>query len=315
MHRFFRFCLFVFALPFLLQCTVDEETVVGEVGGHTVTLSQYKQQLKDDFPGMAYSDISMAEKVESLENMLDKRRKYLWAIEEGLNKEESYQRQLESQTNRVMSTELYQKLITDVLIPEDVLRQYYEWYNIDLKLLVLRVGYRGAEFIHSKRPYDEALVLAEDYRSRLVKTPNPEKVVLFYTEDRRRDYLMDPYSISSFPQEVEEILFNLKVDEVSPPLKTDQGILIFRLVGRQEKPIERNFENTRREISSLLRSRIREEESEMFDKLSRQFMAKYGVEYFDAELDQFAAILQTWGKAQNPSLSDFTEKELSLIHI
>ena len=314
MRRFF--CLFVCLLitPILFQCETNENNqAVATIGDQSITLTELKQKLAKDFPGQDLSDISLEDKRAAVESLLDKHRKYLFALENELDKTPEYQRSVEEQYNREVATVLYDELITNLLIPEDLLRKYYEWKFIDLKVLVLRIGYKGALHLHRNRSVKEALELAADYRKRLLKTPNPEKVVLNYTEDRRRDHILDPYAIASLPADVEEIVFSLPVEGVSEPVKTEHGVLIFYIMERHTNPKTTDFESTRGELLSLLRTTTKDEEAELFEEYSKKFSTKYGAEYFDHEIAEFAEILKNWSLKTDRELADFSEKDRSML--
>lgn len=315
MRKFFLWLLIAPFLLLLLNCETGDNRVVARIGDEKVTVKEFREKLQEEYRGKTLADLTLEEKQKTLDNILDVRRKVIWAQQNDLDQDPAYLTELQIHQNRSVAIALYNDIVVNTLVPENLLKQYYNWKNQNVEAVVIHVGFKESQVIKNDRSEEEARKLAEEYREKLAASGDPQKTAQELTDNKRVSVLLRPYVIGRFDIEVDKAVFTTPVGEVTEPIKSNNyGYLIFKIVHKEQiNPPASTYEAAKPELRQVLRGQKRQEEKELFDKYSEEFQQKFNVKTSDQEMNRFLEILKEWGQRPEHDISDFTEEQRAIV--
>jgi hypothetical protein len=301
-----------------MLCTSDDNQIVARIGSEKITQKEFREKLVEEYRNKGLAELTEEEKLKTLNNMLELRRKVLWVKEQGLENDPAYRAELDFHRNRSLATALYNKIIIDEMLPESMLEQFYEWKNTEVEAIVIHVGFKDARIVRHDRPEEEAQQLALEYRDKLALSSEPKKTAEELTDNKRVSVLIKPYAIGRFDLSVDSVVFKAAAGEVAGPVKSDNhGFLIFKILNKKPLPRTAAYETAKGELKQILRGQMRRKEKNLFDTYSEEFQQKFNVEFFDEGMSRFLEVMKEWGQNQNRQVSDFTseQREIELARI
>ncbi len=313
MKRYVIAILFLIPLLGLLtSCDKGETEIVARIGNEKITADEFREKLKQDYRNTDFKNLSLKEKRKSLEKLLDERRKLLKAIALGLDKDPDYAAYRKLYADRVIALALYNDLITNVILPERLLRQYYDWKKQKVKIALVRVGYKGVKIFNRDRSKEEAQALALDYLEQLKQSNDPEKLALELSDDKRNRPILNPYPIGRFGYRIDSLVFTANPGDMIGPENTQQGFVVIKILDKTETPLGK-YETVKTEIANIIRGYFRKKEMDMFQQYTNTFNEKYNVQYNEDEIERFMKILKDWGNKKEHAPSDFTPEEREIV--
>jgi hypothetical protein len=302
----------------LMHCSGDDKQIVARIGSEKITEKEFRDKLIEEYRGKDLAELSEEEKLKTLNNMLELRRKVLWAKEKGLENDPAYLAELEIHRNRSLAIALYNKIVIDEMLPESMIKQFYEWKNTEVEAVVIQVGFKDARIVRHDRPEEEAQRLALEYREKLAASSDPNKTAEEFTDNKRVSVLLKPYNIGRFEMRVDSVVFRGAAGEVVGPVKSDNhGFLIFKILNKKPLPGTGTYETAKGELKQVLRGQMRQKEKNLFDSYSEEFQQKFKAEFFDEGMSRFLEAMKEWGQNQNRQVTDFTpeQREIELARI
>lgn len=310
MKAFIRWSLLILLLFFSLHCQKEDDKVVARVENEKITVKEFRDKLQEEYRGKKLADISLPDRQKTLERLLEERRKVVWAIKNGYDKDPEYQNELNNYRKITLANELYNTVIVNTILPENLLKQYYEWKHRNVEAVVIHLGYEQSRIIKNPRTLEEAQNLARQYREQLAASADPQKTAEELTDNKRVTVLLKPYTIGRFSTAVDSAVFNAQPGETVGPIKTeDHGVMVLKILSVQPIPKTGDFESAKGELQQSLRGVLRPRETELFDRYSKEFQEKYRVEISDPEIARLVEILRAWGEKPEHEISDFTAEE------
>ncbi|RMF57122.1 MAG: peptidyl-prolyl cis-trans isomerase [Calditrichaeota bacterium] len=306
--QYFIFLIVLFVSMVMIRCGDESSEIVARIGTEEITKAELIEKLKQDYRNVSLNQLSLEDKRKSLNKLLDERRKLLKAKQLGLEKDPKFQQDRETYADRLIAIELYNQLVRDVILPEKLLRQYYDWMHYKIKAVIINVGYQGVKIYNRERTREEALQLAQTYRKQLEASSDPEKTAHELSDDQRNRPVLNPYRIGRFTPKLDSLVFSAGEGDVIGPVDTDRGFIILKILQRQETSLS-PYESIKNEISNRIRHYFRTREKELFDQYTAQFDEKYHVEFYDDAISNFLHQLQEWGVKENRKLEDFTPEQ------
>ncbi len=305
--------LLSFAAIFILltQCGSDEE-IVARIGNERITVDEFRGELRERFQNKAIRDISFEQKRNILDELLDERRKVLKAKELGLDENPQYLREMNDQKRTALAIALYNKIVIDQLLSEEVLQNYYNWSSYNVKAVIIRIGYKEAEIFAKDRTKEEAKAKAEEHKEKLRTAKEPEKYALQVTDDTRNRPLQSPYRLGLFTYAVDKAIFNHQPGEVFGPIDTPKGFVVAKILEREKKEQSSDFESAKKTLKRRLRSSFSSQQKEMFENYSDKFQEKYDLQIDQDGINQFYTVFQKWVENSEHKLSDFTEQDRNI---
>lgn len=318
MNAFIRWSLLIPLLFFFLQCQKEDDKVVARIEREKITVKELRDKLQEEYRGKNLADISLEDRQKTLEKLLEERRKVVWAIKNDYDKDPEYQKELSNYRKIALANELYTTVIVSNILPEALLKQYYEWKHRNVEAVALHVGYNQARIINNPRSLEEAETLARQYLDQLAASPDPQKTAEELTDNKRVSVLLKPYAIGRFATAVDSAVFTAAPGDVVGPIKTeDHGVMVLKILSVQPISKTGDYESVKGELQQTLRGVLRPRETELFDRYSKEFQQKHRLEISDAEIARFVEILRAWGEKPEHEVSDFTaeEREIALAKI
>ncbi len=173
----------------------------------------------------------------------------------GLHKSERFKAKLRAITKALLAEEYSkEKILADVTLGDQEMKQYYDDHR-DQFIVPERIR---APSIFVDLPADATPeeiagkeARANEAVARLRSGENPQAVAESLSE---RGYKEEPeyFARGRLVPEIEERVFNLKINEVSSILRVDGGLLIFKLEDRISEQVV-PFEEAREEITKRVR--------------------------------------------------------------
>lgn len=314
MKTFMRRALLIPLLFLLFHCQKEDDKVVARVENEKITVKELRDKLKEEYRGRNLADISLEDRQKTLEKMLDERRKVVWAIKNKLDTDPEYQKELSNYRKISLANELYSTVIVGNILPEALLKQYYEWKHRNVEAVMIHVGYNQARIINNPRTLEEAQNLAREHRGVLAASSDPQKTAEELTDNKRVTVMLKPYAIGRFSMAVDSAVFNAKPGEtVGPITSEDHGVMVLKILSAQPIPKAGDYESAKAELQQTLRGQLRPRESELFERYSKEFQQKYGMEISDDGIARFVDILKAWGEKAEHEVSDFTPEERDIV--
>ncbi len=303
-------------LSFWVSCSqfskIDPEKVIATVGDYRITAGDFQKALKERFKNKPLTELTADEKRTVLDEMIDARRKAIWAVENGLTDDADYQADLQKYSERILALELYDRKVLDQLFPPEMMKRYEDWYYTDVKAVIVKIGYKGSH-IESDRSEEEALALAEKYAEELQKSLDPELAAKTLTEGNKKAAVVNPYTIGRLPIAGDSLIFTTPVGKVGGPIKLSQGIVLVKILEKKQREKNRDPQMVRQELLRIFRGQKRNEEAKLFDQISRELREKYQATANDSAINVLVNDIKKWAKKRNPQLSDFSSAQRALV--
>lgn len=161
-----------------------------------------------------------------------------YAIEKGYTapeKIDGYEEYTESDKLRKYYVSLIEKEISNEIsknLKEDELIKYYNENKIEFVKLKAQVIYIRSD--KGDPDYKEKEKKINEAYEKILKGVPFDKVVLDYSDEKENNGITDYFDIFKYIGPVNEVIFNLKVGEVSKPITTVKGFYIFKILDRIE---------------------------------------------------------------------------------
>jgi parvulin-like peptidyl-prolyl isomerase len=260
---------------------LDIGETLADVGGVPVGSKEFQEAAARKKPAEGNS-LSVAEKREVLDRLVDEKLLYKAALSKGLDKDPKVQKVM---VNTLLRQEVYANVRNSDFTDEE-LQAYYESHKDDfvvpekvqIKRILVKVG--------KERSEAEAQEIAKNAYKQLKKNPESFKdVAAKVSEDpyRRRGGDVGFVPRTGKPglaTAVVEKAFEMKVDQLSEPFVTDEGVNIVYVANKRER-VERTFQQMK---GSVLRKVKNEKLKEMYESYVANLRTGAKITVDDAKL-------------------------------
>jgi len=246
--------------------TVDVGEVLADVEGVPVGSDEFEQAAARKKPAEG-KQLSMAEKKEVLDRLVDEKLLYKAALSKGLDRDPKVQKVM---VNTLLRQEVYANVRNSDFTDEE-LQVYYEAHKDEFvvpeKVQIKRILVK----INKDRVEDEALALAKEVHGKLRGDPSKFKdLAAKHSEDpyRRRGGDVGFVPRSGKPglaQAVVDKAFSMGVEELSAPFVTDEGVNIIYIANKREE-VSRTFQQMKGSV-------LRKVKNEKLKDLYEQYVA------------------------------------------
>jgi peptidyl-prolyl cis-trans isomerase C len=289
--------LAILLLHFTVYAASDDEALA-TIGTKKITLKDVRDRMEELAPGK-----EIPTGTEDIERLVrEVVRIEVFAREAkiiDLDKDRDFQSRIEGITKAVLAAEYAKRrILPNVRVSEEEAKSYYMEHLNEYKSPE-RIK---APFISIKIPADaseqvirEKQAKALDVVERLNRGEDFSKLSQQFSESIFQDET-DYFARGRLLPELEESVFGLKVGEISPILKSEDGLSIFKLEGRIPERILPYEEIREKVLEGLKRTKERDE----FEATERRLFHKYSVEF------------KTQGSASGEKEADLNGKILSI---
>ena len=315
MFRCFIF-LFTISLFFVfIQCSKKND-LVAKVENGGITVDEFRKVLKDQFTTNDLSSITIENKEKTLNELIDQRLKILKAKKLGFEQNPEFLLVKGKKENDLLYQKLIDTEIIDKLIPNSLLRKYFNWQKLEVGVTSIIIGYKGTVGYKGNRSREEAEKIAAEVLETLKNTDDPAEVATKYSDDpmvKQNKGKIDSYPIGRFGPYADEAVFNANINDVVGSFPAPQGLAVFKVLSRRERVGKSDFEKTKDQLKQkLYQSYYSKQANEKHQELTGEYLKKYNAEISDNNMDQFLNIIEEWNKIPQKNDDDFTEEQRSV---
>uniref|UniRef100_A0A7V1EHU4 peptidylprolyl isomerase n=1 Tax=candidate division WOR-3 bacterium TaxID=2052148 RepID=A0A7V1EHU4_UNCW3 len=222
LFTFFLICI----ISVNIVCAKKEKNVLVRVDGSTLTLEEFQKYI----PESEYKNLPEETITEILNNWANQQILYLEARKRGIDKEDSVRLLIDQYTKNLMASALIRRSFGNTTVSETEILNYFTahqeefTYAVKLAQIVLP-SYESAIVTYNEiRAGADFMKLAKERSlTRMENAENPRIVTEYLPRGRIGDFA------------TEEVIFNLKMNEVSEPISYVQGTyLIVKLLDKKK---------------------------------------------------------------------------------
>ncbi len=222
LFTFFLICI----ISVNISCAKKEKNVLVRVDGSTLTLEEFQKYI----PESEYKNLPEETITEILNNWANQQILYLEAKKRGIDKEDSVRLLIDQYTKNLMAMVLIRRSFGNTTVSEIEILNYFTThqeeftYAVKLAQIVLP-SYESAIVTYNEiRAGADFMKLAKERSLTRMENPENPRIVTEYLPRGR---------IGDFA--TEEVIFNLKINEVSEPISYIQGTyLIVKLLDKKK---------------------------------------------------------------------------------
>lgn len=314
----FRYLFFLLIISFFLlsiHCGKKTE-YVAKVENEEITVDEFKNVLESQFKTTDFNSISFENKEKTLNELIDQKLKILKAKQLGFDQDPEFQLVKEKKENEVLYQKITNDEIIDKLIPNSLLKKYFDWQKLEVSVTSVIIGYKGAAQFKVNRSKEEAEKIAAEVLVLLKNTEDPGEIAVKYSDDptvKHKKGKLDAYPISQFSPYADEDVFTANVGDVVGPFPVSQGFAIFKILSRRERAGKSDFETTKDQLKQrLYQSYYMNQANERHQELSGKLLEKYNAVIADENIDRFLNVLEGWNNIPQKKDDDFTEEQKSI---
>lgn len=250
--------------------------VVVKVGDKTITAKQIDKFLEAMPPQMRSRYTPDRIRQDIIDGFVSMELLAQEARRRGIDKREDVKLRMELMQDQILAREVEQELKKSIKVDEAELRQYYEQN---------RERYEAQKRYRARRITVPTEKLAKEVLARIKKGEDFSEIAKQVSTDEfaPRGGYMGILKTSNAPADIRQMLESLKEGEVSRPLKTETGYVIFRMDRITDVP-ERPFEQVK---SSIERNLMREKLAKAVADLKEELKKKTKVEINEAFLSKY----------------------------
>lgn len=315
MYRYLTLILITLIIIVFIQCSKKTD-YVAKVENEEITVDELRKVLEDQFKTTDLSSISIENKEKTLYELIDDKLKILKAKQLGFEEDPEFLLVKEKKENDLLFQKLIDTEIIDKLIPNSLLKKYFDWQKLDVEVTSILIGYKGTVGFKGKRSREEAEKIAVEVLDSLKNTDDSGEIAAKYSDDPRANRnkgKMDSYLIGQFGPYADEAVFTANKNDVVGPFPVPQGFAIFQILSRRDRAGKSDFEKTKDQLKQkLFQSYYSKEANEKHQELTNEYLKKYNAEISDEHIDQFLTILEEWNKIPQKKDDDFTEEQRSV---
>ncbi len=315
MRRFWQVALLVMIGLMVVGCRRGNQTVA-RVGSERITLDEFRNALIEQFKTQDFSQIPLDKKLEVLNSLLDQRRRIMKAREMDLDKTPEFLRRLREREDLLLAQSLYLKEVIESLIPESLIRRYYNYQQRQLTVRAIKLGYKGAPQYKGSRSEEETIHLAEELVAKLREGADFEEFVQQYSDDAQKNktHGIMTYPLGRFGLKADSLVYAAELHKVVGPFKGPDGYYIFWVEERHYRPQPTGFDKRKDQVrQNLYNWYFVEEATRLFEEKSRALQKHYKVEFLDGNLGRFLEIARQWHQKPGATDADFTPEQRDLV--
>lgn len=256
--------MFLFIPILIISCAKEAKDVIVRVDGSTLTKTQFENYV----PESEYRKLPDERIKEFCENWAEQEILYLEAKKQGIDKKDSIRLVIEEYKKNLLAMDLVRDEFGVTSVTELETREYFEKHKNEFLYAVKLGQIVLPSYESSKMTRDEIMAGADFYKlareRSLTRLENPDDPRII------TDYLPRG-TIADFA--IEEIIFNMKPDEVSDVIPYLQGTyLIVKLIDRKKVKAKVDYEQYNSAIYNyLLQKKYQDFLTQFVDSLKNHY--------------------------------------------
>ncbi len=277
--------LLLVAMTLLLSTAAwaKDSAIVAKVGGHTLTVEQFNQQVKQLPPQLQMALMQRpALKKQFLDRWVQLTLLALAARDSGLDKKKDIKLQIDEAANSILARAYMREKIDaeDIKVSDKEVEEYYKLHKdkykekeaVKARHILVKVDKDG-----DKKAWSAAEKKAEMIREKAVKGSDFAALAKEYSDDpgsKSNGGDLGFFTRGRMVPEFEKAAFSLKKGEISQPVKTAFGYHVIKLEDKK-KGHQKTLDEVREEIRQEL---LKEKQKKAMDDIIKQLEKKYKTE-------------------------------------
>ncbi len=310
--------LFIAGLMYFSGCGPSQNTVA-TVGSRKITKNDFKEILKQRFPGRtSFASVDSAAKMRVLNQAIREELKVNAAYDMGLDKDDEYVSQMHLQEGSILGNKYFERVIVDKLFPEDVVRADFEKQKDEVKASHILIGYRGSQGSKAKRSKEEALALAKDVARQAKNGADFAQLAVKYSEDpsvSRNKGDMGYFTWGRMVDAFQKAAFSMKPGEISDPVETPYGFHVIKVEDRRPNPKfnEEQYESQKLPIKKRLYFTMKDSAVSMWKHHMEALKKKHGLKFLDDNIKKVAEIGKEKKKGGDITPDAFSDEDKAIV--
>lgn len=312
-----RFFILLLAL-FLVQCFQKDDDVIVTVGSLTISGAEVKEILKKRYPNQtAFTDLDINVKKDLIEPLIMKKLRVNAAYGMGLDEDKDIKKLLEDFTMRVVGSSYYETVIMDQLVDESEIESALNQQGFELKASHILLGFKGSHRSHD-RSKEEALELAKQISQDLKNGADFEEIVLKYSDDPNAKTNKGDLGYFSWGRMIfafQKTAWDLKLGEISEPVRTQYGYHIIRLEDKKEKEgytPDLGHENIFRIKQSFIRS-YGDSARTLWKNHVKDLEKQFNYKVYEEAINEVTSLLKQKIKSEKITVNSFNDSEREIL--
>ena|GEM_PF-3242672 len=238
MKKFCGILLVVLISVLFFQYCGSKEENVAKVGKTGITKSQYINELTKYYGQKpSYQDIDLERKKNILDSMIKRKVKLLEAYDNDLDEDKDFITNLDMVKKRAMTDKYFEQVIVNTLVPPKTVDEYLQRQGVQFVTNHIQIGFKGSN-LSNNRTREEAKLLADQAVKEAKSGQNFTDLVLKYSDDpsAKNNKGILRFKWGEMLRPVQDVVWNMKVGEISDAVETPYGFYIIRLDDRRETP-------------------------------------------------------------------------------
>lgn len=271
------FGLTIFVL--LIGCSREDTSLVARVGGRKITLKEFEREFAKGKNTEMLKKATFEDKMKFLDGMIDRQLKIVDAYQNEIDKREQIIDLVKDRSRGFMFNRLVEIEVTQKIMPESELRDFYEKANKEVKIRQIVVKFDQNNPAQKQTAFSRAKEIVQ----RLKDRENFAKLASDVSDDINtakkggdKGYLK--WGPASSENPVYVAAFSMKVDEISDPIETPNGYYIIKIVHIKKypgPPFDQEREKIRRQIYQLRSREITDAYYKYLDTLRKKYKLQF----------------------------------------
>ena len=246
---------------------MDNKKVLATVGGREVTEQDFSMLLNSLNPQQAMQFQSEEGRKQLIQELVSQELFFLDAVKNGLDKDETYVQEAKRMQENILKQFAIHTLLKDIKVTEEDLLEYYNKHK-DM--------FKQPESVQASHILIEDEAKAEEVAKEINDGLSFEEAAQKYSScpSNANGGDLGFFTKGRMVPEFEAVAFEMKVGEVSAPVKTQFGYHIIKLLDKKEEAIQ-PFDEVKNQLSQQLMG-MKQQEAYLnkVDELKKEYEVK-----------------------------------------
>jgi parvulin-like peptidyl-prolyl isomerase len=309
------FIIFLVSVFLLIQCGLDSDSVA-TIGNSKITADEFRELLKNRFPGEKdFNNIDSKKKNDLLNQVIQKKLKVNAALDNDLDEDPEISKAINKQEENLLGQKYFEVVIVDQLISEKQIEEFIKRQGTELKVSYITIGYKKAH-ISKDRTKDEAMKIAQQVVEEANAGKDFNELAVQYSDDpsaKRNKGEFGYFRWGQKPKDFQETCWDLNVGEVSGIVETKEGLNVIRLDDRREDSsyvVKKDMETIFRTKKTLYGAVV-DSGNKLWQKKIVELREESSFEYNEAKVNNVVFLINEKIKNSKIDTNSFSEEEQS----
>jgi parvulin-like peptidyl-prolyl isomerase len=315
----YLFIIVLLSIIFLMHCSGLDSDTIAQIGDITITKSEFKELLKNRYPGENdLNNIEFKKKQDLLDTEILKKLKVNAALDNGLDKDPEIVKAVKKQEENLLGQKFFEVEVVDKLITAEEIKEFIDRQGVELKASLILIGYDKSQ-VSKDRTKEEAMKIAEKALQELKGGKEFGEVALKYSDDpsvKRNKGEFGYFRWGQRPQKFQEACWNMEVGEISGIIDAKNGFNIIKLEDKKvdENYVIKNDPETIFRTKRTLYGAVADSGGKLWQKIIEDLRKEFSFQYYDSNINEVTRLINKAIKNTKIDTNTFSgdEKQITL---